>query len=75
METIQDSALMKLVLDSLRAMNFNEEDKQAMLRILTSILLLGNIEFDASTVTDTAPCSIKKDAVCKDALRLCAETL
>lgn len=58
-ESIKDAALFKVVLESLRAMNFNEDDKNAILRILIGILFLGNIEFDASTYTDNTPCSIK----------------
>lgn len=43
-------------------MNIALGEKDTIYRILAAILLLGNVEFDSSTLTDVNPCSIKNKA-------------
>ncbi|KAL4480724.1 hypothetical protein ABPG72_014499 [Tetrahymena utriculariae] len=56
--TIDDYALYNEVQDSFTSMNFSQHERNTIWRILSAILLLGNIRFDKSTLTDSKPCSI-----------------
>lgn len=44
-------------------MNFSEGDSQAVWKVLSAILLIGNLEFDESTYNDNNPCTIKNGSL------------
>lgn len=39
-------------------MRVSAEEENTIYRIIAAILLLGNVEFDAASLTDSNPCSI-----------------
>jgi len=56
--TIDDSELFDSVKDSLQNMGFVISEYHTIWRILSGILHLGNIKFNAETLTDNNPCEI-----------------
>jgi myosin heavy subunit len=50
-DTINDKALYEDVLTSFRTMGFLEEEVDAILRVISSILLIGNLKTDDKSLT------------------------
>lgn len=44
-------------------MGISSDEKDTIYRILAGILLIGNVEFDSSTLTDSNPCKVKNEAL------------
>ncbi|EAR96913.2 myosin head protein (macronuclear) [Tetrahymena thermophila SB210] len=63
--TINDNALFKEVVEAFHTMGINQEEQDTIFRIISSILLLGNVQFDQSTLTDTQPCTVKDEKLLK----------
>ncbi|KAL4466910.1 hypothetical protein ABPG74_010507 [Tetrahymena malaccensis] len=76
--TIDDNALFKEVVEAFHTMGINQEEQDTIFRIISSILLLGNVQFDQSTLTDTHPCVVKDEKLLKiisDLLKLDYQSL
>ncbi|KAL4510085.1 hypothetical protein ABPG72_010278 [Tetrahymena utriculariae] len=76
--TINDNALFKEVVEAFHTMGINQEEQDTIFRIISSILLLGNVQFDQSTLTDTHPCNVKDEKLLKiisDLLKLDFQSL
>lgn len=51
--TINDKALFEEVIEAFNTMGITQNEQDTIFRIISAILLLGNVEFDSSTLTDT----------------------
>ncbi len=58
-EGLDDKRHFELVQASFKQIGFIDQEVQAIFSILASILHLGNLDFDARTLTDNNPCSVK----------------
>jgi myosin heavy subunit len=55
---INDTELWRDVSDSFMKMGFSDQEVGSVFAILSAVLYLGNVQIDASTLTDSNPCKI-----------------
>jgi len=56
---IKDLELYEDTLASFKKLGFNNNEQTAIFRMISGILLLGNLEFDEKSYSDSNPCTIK----------------
>lgn len=57
-QTVDDVELYNEVVQSFQTMNFSKEEQKAIWIIVACSLLLGNVDFDESTLGDKTPCKV-----------------
>ena len=64
----------KILIDSFNKLSFSSEEIQTIFKVISAILLLGNLDFEEESLTDSTPCSIiQKFLIEKISSLLCIE--
>mgnify|MGYP000846203966 FL=1 len=69
-QALDDVELYNEVVASFNTMKFTQEEQKAIWTIVACSLLLGNVDFDDSALTDKIPCIVKNEEYLKDASNL-----
>ena len=68
--TVNDVELYNEVVSSFNTMKFTKEEQKAVWTLVACSLLLGNVDFDDSGLTDKIPCAVKNEEYLKAAIDL-----